>query len=51
MKGFLQPFHVKDVDDISKNALKLVHKDPLTYVKTCEIVEVKPTTDEECSRG
>ena len=29
VKGFLQPFNVKDVNDISKNALKSVHKDPL----------------------
>ena len=29
VKGFLQPFNVKDVNDLSKNALKSVHKDPL----------------------
>ena len=29
VKGFLQPFHVKDVNDISKSTLKSVHKDPL----------------------
>jgi hypothetical protein len=29
VKGLLQPFHVKDVNNISKSTLKSVHKDPL----------------------
>ena len=45
VKGFLQPFNVKDVNDISKNALKSVHKDPLVE-HTLKLVKLLKSSHE-----